>query len=67
MPKPLPVWRTKNYGKFLKRWGYQNILLASWEICMQVKKQQLEPNMEQQTDSKLEKAVYCYPAYLAYM
>ena len=38
---------------------------------MQVKKQQLEPDMEQQTDSKLEKeynkAVYCHPAYLTYM
>ena len=38
---------------------------------MQVKKQQLEPDMEQRTDSKLGneyvKAVYCYPAYLTYM
>ena len=38
---------------------------------MQVKKQQLEPDMEQQTGSKLEKeyikAVYCHPAYLTYM
>ena len=38
---------------------------------MQVKKQQLEPDMEQQTDSKLgkeyDKAVYCHPAYLTYM
>ena len=38
---------------------------------MQVKKQQLEPNMEQQTGSKLgkefDKAVYCHPAYLTYM
>ena len=44
---------------------------VSWEICMQVKKQQLELNMEQQTDSKLGKeyvkAVYCHPAYLTYM
>ena len=41
---------------------------ASWEICMQVRKQQLEHNMEQWTVSKLEKgyvkAVYCHPAYL---
>ena len=40
-------------------------------MCMQVKKQQLEPDMEQQTGSKLEKeyikAVYCHPAYLTYM
>ena len=46
-PKPLPVWTTTNCGKFLKRWEYQTIWPASWEICMQVKKQQLELNMEQ--------------------
>ena len=44
---------------------------ASWEICMQVKKPQLELDMEQQTGSKLEKeyieAVYCHPAYLTYI
>ena len=44
---------------------------ASWETCMQVRKQQLEPDMEQQTGSKLGKgyvkAVYCHPAYLTYM
>jgi len=40
-----------NCGKFLKRWEYQTILPASWEIWMQVKKQQLEPDMEQ-TGSK---------------
>ena len=38
-----------NWGKFLKRWEYQTTLSASWEICMQVKKQQLEPDMEQRT------------------
>ena len=46
-------------------------LLASWETCMQVKKQQLEPDMEQWTDSKLGKeyvkAVCCHPVYLTYM
>ena len=44
--------------------------LPPWEICMQAKKQQLEPNMEQWTGSKLgkeyTKAVYCDPASLAY-
>ena len=45
-PKPLTVCITTNYGKFLKRWEYQTTLPASWEICMQVKKQQLEPDME---------------------
>ena len=58
-------------GKFLKRWEYQTTWPASWEICMQVKKQPLEPEMEQQTGSKSGKehvkAVYCHPAYLIYM
>ena len=40
-PKPLTVWITTNCGKFLKRWECQTTLPASWEICMQVKKQQL--------------------------
>ena len=43
----------------------------SWEICMQVKKQQLELDMEQQTGSKLGKdyvkSLWCYPAYLTSM
>ena len=38
-PKPLIVWITTNCGKFLKRWEYQTTLPASWETCMQVKKQ----------------------------
>ena len=44
---------------------------AFWEICMQVRKQQLELDMEQQTGSKSGKkyikAVYCHPAYLTYI
>ena len=55
---------------FLKRWEYQTTWPASWEICLQVKKQQLELDMEQQTGSKLGKdyikVVYCHPAYLIY-
>jgi len=47
------MWITTNYGKFLKRWEYQTTLPASWEICVQVKKQELEPEMEQWTGSKL--------------
>ena len=43
---------TPNFGKFLKRWEYQTTWPASWEICMQVKKQQLELDMEQQTGFK---------------
>ena len=54
-PKPLTVWVTTNCGKFLKRWEYQTTWPASWEICIQVKKQQLELDMEQQTGSKLGK------------
>ena len=61
-------WQT---GKFFKRWEYQTISPASWETCMPLKKQQLEPDIEQQTGSKLGKeyvkAIYCYPAYLTYM
>ena len=52
MPKPLTVWITVNCGKFFKRWEYQTIWPASWGICMQVRKQQLELDMEQQTGSK---------------
>ena len=54
-----------------KRWEYQTTWPASWETCVQVKKQQLEPDMDQWTDSKLGKeyikGVYCHPAYLTYM
>ena len=84
--KPLTMWITTNYGKFWKRWEYQTIwpasfffpwvgiyvpsALGSWETCMQVRKQQLELDTEQQTGSKQEKeyvkAVYCHPAYLTY-
>ena len=65
MSKPLTMWVTINYGKFWKREEYQTTWLASWEICMQVWKQQLELDMEQQTGSKLRKeyvkAEYCHP------
>ena len=71
MPKPLIVWVTTNCGKFLKTWEYQTTFPASWEICMQVKKQQLELDIKQQTGSKSGKeyveAVYCHPAYLIYV
>ena len=71
MLKPLTWWITTNCGKFLKRWEYQTILLASWETCMQVKKQQSESDIGQQTGPTLGKeyvkAVYHHPAYLTYM
>ena len=52
MPKPLTVWTATNSGKFWKRWDYQTTWPASWETRMQVRKQQLELDMEQQTGSK---------------
>ena len=68
--KSLTVWITTNCGKFLKR-DYQTTLPASCETCMQLKKQQLELDMEKQTGSKsgreYVKAVYCHPAYLTYV
>ena len=71
MPKPLTVWITINCEKLLKRWEYQTTWPVSWEICMQVKKQELELDMEKETGSKSGKeyikAVYYPPAYLTYM
>ena len=64
------MWITTNQ-KILQEIGIPDHLPVSWEICIQVKKQQLEPDMEQKTGSKSEtkyvKAVYCHPAYLTYM
>ena len=60
MPKSLAVWITTNCGKFFKRWEYQSTWSASWEICMQVKKQQLELDMEQQIGSKSGKEYVLY-------
>ena len=53
MLKPLTVWI--NCGKFFKKWENQTTWPASWEICMQVRKQQLELDMEEQNGSKLGK------------
>ena len=64
------MWKNikRKTEKFLKRWEYQTILPVSWETCMEVKKQQLELDVEQWTGSKLgkeyDKAVYFHPAYL---
>ena len=69
--KALSVWITTDCEKFFKRWEYQTTWPAFWEICIQVRKQQLELDMEHQTGSKLGKeylkAVYCHPAYLTCM
>ena len=63
--------RWGNSGKLFKRWEYQTTVPASWQICMQVKKQQLEQDMGQQTGYKsgkeYVKAVYCHPGYLISM
>ena len=71
MPKHLTVWITTNCEKFWKRWEYQTTWPVSWKICMQVKKQQLERDLGQQTGSKwgkeYVKAIYCHTAHLTYM
>ena len=68
---PLSVVDHNKLWKFLKSWEYQTTLHVSWETCMQIKKQQLDPDMKRLTRSKLGKeymkTVYCYPAYLTYM
>ena len=55
-------------GEFWKSWEYQTTWPASWEICMQIRKEQLELDIVQQTGSKTGKeyikTVYCHPAYL---
>ena len=71
MPKPLTVWITTNCAKFFKRWEYQTTWPASWETCMQVRKQQLELDMEQMTGSKLgqeyNKAEYFHSVCLTFV
>ena len=60
-----------NLWKILKEMRMPAILPAYWETCMEVKKQQLEIDMQQQTGSKLGKeyveAIYYHPPYLTYM
>ena len=46
------MWITTNCGKFFRRWEYQTTLPVSWEICMQVKKQQLKLDKEHKSGSK---------------
>ena len=69
--KHLTVLISTSCGKLLKRWEYQTTLPDSCKTCFQVKNQQLEPDMDQWTGSKLGKeyvkAVYCQPTYLTYM
>ena len=69
--KPFDCVDHNKLWKIIEVMGIPDLLTSSREICMQVKKQQLEPDMEQQTGSKLGKecvkAVYCHSAYLTYM
>ena len=69
--KPLTCVDHNKLWKILKEMGVPDTLSVSWETCMQVKNQQLELDMEQQTGSRLLKeyikAVYCHPAYLTYV
>ena len=64
MLMPLSVSITINHGILLKSWEYQIILPASCKMCMQIKKQQLELDMEQRNGSKLDKeyfkTIYCH-------
>ena len=69
--KPFDSVDHNKLWKILREWEYQTTLPASWETFVQVKKQQLELDMEKLTGSKLGKeyikAVYCHPVYLTYM
>ena len=71
MPKPLTVWIIINCRKLLTRWEYQTILPVSWDTCVWVKKQELEPCVEQLIGSRLRKkydrAFCCHPVYLIYV
>ena len=63
--KALTVWITINWKS-----EYQTTWPSSWEICVQVRKQPLELDMEQtgsKSGKEYVKAVYCHPAYLTYM
>ena len=69
LQQSLTLYITTNCGIF-KRWEYQTSSPASWEICMQVKKQHFKSDLEQQTCSKSGeyiKAVYHHSAYLTSM
>ena len=71
MPKPFDCVDHNKLWKILKEMGIPDHLTCILRICMQVRKQQLELDMEQQAASKsgkeYVKAVYCHPAYLTYM
>ena len=66
-----PLCGSQQTGKFFNRWKYQTTLHISWETSLWIKKQQLEPYMEQPTGSKsrkeYDKTIYCYPIYLTYI
>ena len=60
LPQSLWLCGSQQTGKFLKTWEYKTTLSVSWEICMQVKKQQLELDMDQKTGSKSGKFAIIY-------
>ena len=55
------------FWKFWKSWEYQTTWPASWETCMQVRKQQLEQKTGPKYENEYIMAIYCYPTYLTYM
>ena len=70
--KPLTLWITTSCGKFLERWEYQTTLLASWETCMWVKKQQVKTrhgtmDWFQSEKGEYIEALYCHHVCLIYM
>ena len=71
MLKPLTVWVTTNYGKFLKRWEYLTTLPVSWEICMPSQEAIVRTGHGTMDWFKIGKGVqqglYCHPVYLTYM
>ena len=65
--KPLTVWTTTNYGKFLKRWEYQTTLPVSWEMCVRDKKQQLEEDMVQNWERSCILSPFSFNLYAEYI
>ena len=66
----LTVWITTICGKSFRRWEYQTTLPASWEICMQVEKEQGRNgtrNWFQIRKGVCQDHIYCHPTYLTYM
>ena len=63
MSKSSTMWITINFGKFWKRWEYQTTWPASWETCVQVRKQQLELDMEQHSITRLKASKFSHTTF----